>query len=79
MPQAPATDYSFLTDPAEIEWLTNVDSAAVLANAHRMYDFMAEGGMAPDSFTRELAFTKASDALGIDYDVLYAAWLAGTG
>lgn len=33
--------------------------------------------MSPDSFTRELAFTKAADALGIDYDVLYTAWLNG--
>jgi hypothetical protein len=70
-----AANYSFLTDPAEIEWLTNVDPTAVLANAHRIYDFMAEGGISADSFTRELAFTKASEALGIDYDVLYDAWL----
>jgi hypothetical protein len=70
-----AADYSFLTDPAEVEWLTNVDPAAVLANAHRIYDFMAEGGIPAESFIRELAFTKASDALGIDYDVLYMAWL----
>jgi hypothetical protein len=75
---ATTPDYSFLTDPAEIEWLTNVDPAAVLTNAHRIYDFMTEGGMSPDSFTRELAFTKASDALGIDYDVLYTAWLEVT-
>lgn len=72
-------DYSFLDDPAEIMWLTNVDPSEVLTNAHRMYDFMADGGMSPDSFTRELAFTKASEALGIDYDVIYTAWLEGTG
>jgi hypothetical protein len=66
-------DYSFLDDPAEREWLINVDPKDVVANAHRIYDFMRDAGLPVDSFTRELAFTKASDALGIDYNVLYDA------
>jgi hypothetical protein len=69
------SDFSFLDDPAEREWLTNVAPTDVLANAHRFYDFMAEAGIPADSFTRELAFTKASEALGIDYDVFYESWL----
>jgi hypothetical protein len=73
----PAEDepYAFLDDDAERAWLTNVDPAAVLANAHRAYEFMAEGGLSADSFIRELAFTKAADALGISYEVLYQAWI----
>lgn len=70
------TDFSHLDDPAEREWLTNVPAADVLANAHRIYDFMHEAGIPADSYTRELAFTKAAAELGIDYDVLYDAWLA---
>lgn len=68
-------DYSHLEDPAEREWLTNVDPKDVLNNAHRFYDFMREGGIPVDSYTRELAFTKASEALNVDYEVLYEAWL----
>lgn len=71
------TDYSFLDDPAERAWLIGLDPADVLANAHRIYDWMAEQGVDTDSFLRELAFTKASDALGIDYEVLYQTWLNG--
>jgi hypothetical protein len=59
---------------AEREWLMNLFSV-VLNNAHRFYDFMTETGQPPDSYTRELAFTKAAEALDIDYDVLYDAWL----
>lgn len=70
-----AEPYSWLDDPAERAWLIAVDPAAVLANAHRIYEFMAEGGMAPDSYTRELAFDKAAAVLKIDYEVLYQAWL----
>ena len=69
------TDYAWLDDPAEREWLINVEPLKVLKNAHRMYDFMRETGMAPDSYTRELAFEKAAAALDVDYDVLYDAWL----
>jgi hypothetical protein len=68
-------DYPFLADPAERDWLVNVEPKDVLANAHRMYEFMADTGQPAESFIRELAFTKASDALGIDYDVFYEAWL----
>lgn len=68
-------DYSYLDDPAEREWLTKLNPADVLANAHRFYDFMREAGVPVDSFTRELAFTKASDALSVDYEVFYQAWL----
>jgi hypothetical protein len=77
----PATDtdksgpYSHLSDPAEIAWLTNVEPSDVVKNAHRIYEFIEEGGLPADSYTRELAFEKASDALGIPYDVLYDAWL----
>jgi hypothetical protein len=68
-------DWSNLDDPAEREWLANVSPSDVAGNAHRFYDFMREGGMLADSYTRELAFTKAAEALGISYDVLYDAWL----
>ena len=70
-------DYSYLSDPAEREWLTNVVPADVLFNAHRIYDFMAEAGLPAESVVRELAFTKASDALGLSYEVFYQAWLSG--
>jgi hypothetical protein len=59
----------------EREWLMNVSPTDIRDNAHRFYGFMAETGHPADSFTRELAFTKATEALGIDYDVLYDAWL----
>lgn len=67
--------YDHLTDPTEIAWLTNVSPSDVLRNAHRIYDFMREGGLPADSYTREMAFEKAATALGISYDVLYNAWL----
>lgn len=68
-------DYSFLEDVTEREWLTNVEPLDILKNAHRIYDFMAEAGLPPESFIRELAFTKGSDTFGIDYEVLYQAWI----
>jgi hypothetical protein len=70
-----STNYDWLDDPAEREFLTNVDPAEVAANAHRAYDWLTERGIAPDSLIREEAFAKAAFALGIDYDVLYDAWL----
>ncbi len=69
--------YEHLDDPAEREWLTDVSPSDVVSNAHRIYDFMRESGIPADSHTRELAFQKAADALGITYDTLYDAWLAG--
>jgi hypothetical protein len=74
MPDLEEVPFSWLDDPAEREWLTNISPADVAANAHRIYDFMQEEGMTPDSYTRELAFGKAAEALGISYDVLYDAW-----
>lgn len=73
-----AQTYDFLDDPQEREWLIGLDPKAVLANAHRIYDWMTEQGVDQDSFLRELAFSKAAEALGIDYDVLYNAWLNQT-
>lgn len=71
-----ATEYDFLDSVQEREWLTALDPKDVLANAHRWYEWVAQfGGHLGDSFIRELAFTKASEALGVDYDVLYNAWL----
>jgi hypothetical protein len=68
--------YAHLSDPAERDWLTNVTPDDIRSNAHRIYDFMWENGsIPPDSYTRELAFEKAADALGIPYDVLYQAWM----
>ncbi len=67
--------YDYLDDPTEREWLINVAPRDVLANAHRMYDFMAETGMAAESMIRELAFRKAAAVLDLDYDVLYTAWV----
>jgi hypothetical protein len=66
---------SHLSDPAEREWLTTVSPSDVVKNAHRIYEFMGEGGLPADSYTRELAFQKAETALGVPYDVLYNAWL----
>lgn len=67
--------YSHLTNPAEREWLTSVAPIDVVKNAHRIYAFMNEAGLGADSYTRELAFDKASAALGVPYDVLDDAWL----
>lgn len=78
MTQTQSDSYSFLDDPDERAWLTAVDPAAVRDNAHRFYDYMHECGLPAESFIRELAFTKASEALGIEYDVLYDAWLDQT-
>ena len=71
----------FLDDPAERAWLVALKPEDVLANAHRWYGWVAETTTEPglgDSLIRELAFEKASQALGIDYDVLYDAWLNET-
>jgi hypothetical protein len=75
MPDLEEVPFSWLDDPAEREWLTNVSPSDVAANAHRFYDFMHDEGMAADSYTRELAFGKAADALGVSYNMLYDAWL----
>lgn len=72
---SPDSDYSHLEDPAEREWLTNVSPTDVAKNVHRIYDFMAEAGLPPESYVRELAFSKAAQALNIPYEVLYDAWL----
>jgi hypothetical protein len=73
--QTQSGKYEFLDDASEREWLIGLDPQVVLANAHRMYDWMREQGVDVDSFLRELAFTKAAHTLGLDYDVLYNAWL----
>ena len=70
-----STRYDFLESVREREWLVAVEPREVLANAHRVYGWMAEQGIDADSFLRELAFTKAADALMLDYDVLYRSWL----
>lgn len=70
--------YDHLDNPQEREWLTGLDPQAVLVNAHRMYDWMREQGVGADSYLRELAFTKAANTLGLDYEVLYNAWLNDT-
>ena len=67
--------YDFLTDPAERAWLIGLDPEVIAAEAYRFYPFMREQGIDTDSFLRELAFTKAAEALGLDYDVLYDSWL----
>ena len=66
-----------LEDPAERKWLTEVTPEAIRDNAHRIYEFMTEAGIPQDSWTRELAFAKASERLNLDYEVLYDAWLEG--
>jgi hypothetical protein len=75
MPDLEEVPFWWLDDPAEREWLTNVSPSDVVANAHRFYDFMRDEGVPADSYTRELAFEKTSDLLGISYDVLYDAWV----
>ncbi|GAC1533628.1 MAG: hypothetical protein NVS3B1_28040 [Marmoricola sp.] len=72
------TAYEFLDSVQERERLIGLEPQAVLANAHRIYDWMIEQGVDQDSFLRELAFDKASEALGIEYSVLYDAWLNET-
>lgn len=67
-------DYAHLSDPAERDWLTTVSPSDVLRNAHRIYDFMRESGLPADSYTRELAFDKAVEALGVPYNVFDDAW-----
>lgn len=69
------TNIATLDDPVEREWLTNVDPVAVRDNAHRIYDFMEAEGIPADSYTRELAFAKASERLGLDYNTIYDAWI----
>ena len=69
------TDYSFLDNPAERDWLTTLEPLDVLKNAHRFYAFMDEAGVSADSMLRELAFAKASESLGVDYEIPYQAWL----
>lgn len=61
----------------EQRWLAAIDPQLISDNAHRIYDFMRDDGIDPDSWTREQAFTKAAKALSIDYEVLYTAWLDG--
>ena len=68
--------YDHLDDPRERRWLSDLCPHDVVENAHRMYDWMRDQGIAPDSYLRELAFEKAATALTLDYDVLYNAWLA---
>lgn len=53
-----------------------VTPEVVAANAGRIYDWMTEQGWDQDSWSRELLFTYASLALGVDYEVFYDAWLA---
>lgn len=67
--------FAHLDDPAERAWLTAVAPADVLANAHRFYDFMEDADIPADSYIRELAFCKVAQDLGVDYEVLYQAWL----
>jgi len=67
--------FDWLDDPAEIKWLTEVSPEDVRKNAYRIYEFLVEGGLPPDSVLREAAFEKAADALGIPYDDLYNSWL----
>lgn len=69
------TQYAQLDDPGERAWLIALEPKDVVTNAHRMYDWMREQGVDVDSYLRELAFTKAADALGLDYETLYNAWL----
>ncbi len=77
-PDPDPTDFTFLDDPQERAWLENVEATDIVANAHRMYEFMRETGRAADSFTRELAFSKAAYQLGMEYETLYRAWLNET-
>jgi hypothetical protein len=73
---APQETYEFLDSVEEREFLIALDPKDVVANAHRWYEWVAQfGGYLGDSFIRELAFQKAADALGLDYEVLYTAWL----
>ncbi len=48
---------------------------AVKENAHRIYDWLQENGVGPDSVVREEFFYWASDKLSIPYDSFYNAWL----
>jgi hypothetical protein len=47
----------------------------ILDNAKNIYEYLGENGGEPDSVARESLFAYASAELGVDYDVLYDAWL----
>lgn len=49
--------------------------SAIVGQAHRIYDYMREHNIGPDSATREAAFAYAAADTGLDYNVLYDAWL----
>ena len=48
---------------------------AIAANTGRIYEWMGEHGLSPDSWTREALFEFASASLGLPYDAFYDAWL----
>jgi hypothetical protein len=58
-----------------IERVRQLTPGAIADNAGRIYDWMREVGLAPDSATREALFAFAAEKFGVDYDVFYDAWL----
>lgn len=50
---------------------------AIVGMAHRIYDYMGEHNVGVDSATREAAFAYAAADTGLDYEVIYNAWLTG--
>lgn len=74
--------------PETLAYWTNIDvgwsredtirrltPGAIADNTGRIYDWMDEQGLPPESTTREALFAYAAEAFGVDYDVFYDAWL----
>lgn len=51
---------------------------AIVGNAHRIYDYMAQHNIGPDSWTRETLFEYAAADTGLDYETFYQAWITET-
>ena len=67
----PASNPAAPADPRETRQAFR--PGAIVGNAHRIYDYMRDHNIGPDSATREAAYAAADT--GLDSDVLYNAWL----
>lgn len=52
-----------------------VQPKEVAANTGRIYEWLSEKGLEPDSVAREAVFEYAAASLGLPYDAFYDAWL----
>lgn len=72
----PADNPNDQADPRHVRLVFR--PGAIVGNAHRIYDYMTEHNIGPDSVTREAAFEYAVADTGLDYETLYDAWLNET-